>query len=282
MPVFADSFCGTIVSGINEAAQEAGYHVVLAIVKSGSGTVTQVPPIIASGEAAGAIILGGGDLDDEFLIRVAEEAESAVVLVDNYIYGHPLPCVLANNVEAGFLATQHLLSLGHERIGFIQGSPKYKPLNERLLGYFLALRQASIDFSPELLPPRMSHGSEKGRKEMEALLNLPTPPTAVVCASDQTALNAMDVIKQAGLAIPEDIAIVGIDDIDEAARQDPPLTTVRIPKREMGVVAVNLLLSCEPSKTMRGCGHQLVMGTRLIVRGSTSSPGKKPSAAVES
>ena len=72
MPVFADSFCGTIVSGINEAAQEAGYHVVLAIVKSGSGTVTQVPPIIASGEAAGAIILGGGDLDDEFLIRVAE------------------------------------------------------------------------------------------------------------------------------------------------------------------------------------------------------------------
>ncbi|NLA58917.1 MAG: LacI family transcriptional regulator [Firmicutes bacterium] len=276
MPVFTDSFCGTIISGINQAAQDAGYHVVLAIVKPGRGADRQIPPIIASGEAAGAIILGGGDLDDEFLIRVAEEANSAVVLVDNYVYGHTFPCVLANNVEAGFLATQHLLSLGHTRIGFIQGSSKYKPLNERLLGYFLALRQASIDFSPELLPPRMSHGSEKGRKEMEALLKLREPPTAVVCASDQTAFNAVDVIKQAGLTIPENISIVGIDDITEAAIQDPPLTTVHIPKREMGIAAVNLLLSYKSSKTSIECGLQLVMGTQLVVRESTSSPGQRP------
>lgn len=269
IPVFTDSFCGAIISGIDDAAKAAGYHMVLAIVKPGNGAEVEIPSVIASGEASGAIVLGGGDLDDEFLIRLAAEAES-VVLVDNYVYGQPLPCVLANNVEAGFLATEHLLSLGHGRIGFIQGSPKYKPLNERLLGYFLALRQANIEFDSELIPPRVSHGREKGRKEMEALLGLTDPPTAVVCASDQTAFNAMQVIRQAGLSIPKDISIIGIDDIAEAAMQDPPLSTVHIPRQEMGATAAKLLICSEDVIDSR---HQLVLGTWLVVRDSTCTPG---------
>ena len=268
IPVFADSFCGAIVSGINEAALAAGYHVVLAIVKPGNGAEMEIPPVIASGEASGAIILGGGDLQDEFLLRLAEESVS-VVLVDNDVYGQSLPSVLANNLEAGFLATQHLLSLGHTRIGFIQGSPKYKPLNERLLGYLLALRLAGIDFDPGLLPPRLSHGREKGRQEMDALLALANPPTAVVCASDQTAFNALVVARQAKLTIPKDISIVGIDDIAEAAVQEPPLTTVHIPKQEMGSTAVRLLVT---SDEVVDSGYHLVLGTELVIRESTCPP----------
>ncbi|HHV62530.1 MAG TPA: LacI family transcriptional regulator [Firmicutes bacterium] len=264
IPVFADGFCSEIIHGVETAANEMGFRLLLSVIRREDNKL-ELPPILNPDEILGLIVIGGGDLDDEY-IKQLKDRGLPLILVDNYVEGEELNCVLSDNISGGYQATKHLIELGHRRIGMIRGPKKYKPLMERYQGYLLALHENGIPVQPELIPPRLSHGLRKGYDEMCALLDLPEPPTAVFVVSDKTAINALQAIKDRGLRVPQDIALVSFDDIAEAQIQNPPLTTVRVAKKEMGQLAVQKLLSL-----VRGdlsCASRTVLYTKLVIRES--------------
>ncbi len=235
----SDPFNKAILLGIDAVARSVGYRVVFEFV------LPSYIPEVSHWErdsTAGLIILGGGDLSPEW-VQAAVESRLPVIMVDHFIPDLELPTIVPDNFAGAYAATQYLIAMGHERIGFIRGPSKYWTLGERQAGYMLAMQRAGLGPDPELVPPRVSHGDEKGFGEMQSLLNLAVPPTAVFAVSDKAAVGAYRAVKERGLSIPADVSIVGFDDVDEACLLQPPLTSVRVSGKAMGQVAAERLLS---------------------------------------
>jgi len=267
-PIERDVFYAEILQGIQAEAQRQGHRVLLHLLEGGEAGVDEMIAGMRE-EIDGMILVNGGDVTDEAIMRLVISQVPAV-LVDNYVVDQPLHCVVADNVTAGYLATRHLLRLGHRRIGLLAGPHKYRSLVDRQEGYVAALMEHEIPVDHALIAAPTHHaGGQKGYHQMLSLLDAPEPPTAVVAISDKTAFGAMEALKERGARIPEDIALVSIDDVAESAHTTPPLTTVSVPRVEMGAEAVRRLLALLRNE---GTGPtKTTLYTRLIVRHSCGS-----------
>lgn len=192
-------------------------------------------------------------------------AEMPVVLVD---YPHErLPAVHTNDVAGGRMATEHLLELGHERIAFIgdfeHNYHGFTSSAMRRVGYQEALCAAGLDVDMQLVR-RASHGREPAAVLTRELLDLPDPPTAIFAASDTQAMGVLEAADELGVGVPDDLAVVGYDDIEIARYAG--LTTIAQPLEESGAIAAHLLLSALEDGAV--AGRELPV--RLVVRSTTS------------
>ena len=177
----------------------------------------------------------------------------------------------ATNWAGGVSATHHLLELGHTRIAVIGGPPTMLCSRARVAGYSSELTLAGIRVDPELV----RHGSFHHRGGFEAareLLALPEPPTAIFAGSDEQAFGVIEAARVAGLRIPEDLSVVGFDDLPVSRWFSPPLTTVRQPLAEMGRTAAAML--AEMIERRQPLGRQVELATELVVRSSTAPPSR--------
>ncbi|MDQ2851415.1 MAG: LacI family DNA-binding transcriptional regulator [Actinomycetota bacterium] len=215
------------------------------------------------------VILVSSVLSDDSKLRLRTRG-IPVVLVDPA--GDPAPDVASigsGNWSGALVATQHLIGLGHERIGLITGSADVMSSQARVSGYRAALTKAGIEFDPALVIAgdyQYSDGVEGGTR----LLSAADPPTAIFAANDQQAFGIYEAARSLGLSIPGDVSVVGFDDIPPAQWMSPQLTTVHQPLAEMAEQATRFILAmhgdADPS-TMR-----VELATSLIVRGSTAPP----------
>ncbi|MFO7170403.1 MAG: substrate-binding domain-containing protein [Chloroflexota bacterium] len=239
MPVIFDVFYGDIIRGIQSEARRLGYQVLLHIFDREAEGMESLRASV-EGKVRGLVIANDGDITPELVVQL-ESIGVPLVLVESYVPGHRLPCILGDNFTAGYTAMRHLLDLGHRRIAVLGGPRKYSSLTDRLKGCLAAAAEAGLLIPAELMPPPVHGHPQKGYLQMREVLQLAQLPTGVVAISDKTAFGAMEAIKEAGLRIPHDIAIVSIDDVDESAYARPPLTTVHIPRLEMGTLAMQKL-----------------------------------------
>ena len=191
-----------------------------------------------------------------------------VVIVDPV--GQPDPEVLsigAANWAGGLAATEHLIELGHRRIATITGSPAVLCSQARLDGYRAALERAGIGFGPELVRTGDFH-YESAFTAASELLRLPDRPTAIFAASDVQALGVYEAARQNGLRLPQDLSVVGFDDVPMAQWVSPPLTTLRQPLADMATLAARTLLAGESM----GFQNRVELATTLVVRSSTQPP----------
>ena len=212
---------------------------------------------------------------DARLASIADRNVPAVVVGRDF-HHEQVDSISADNFKGGFEATQHLVDLGHKRIAFIGASFENRGSLKRLQGYISALTEHGLPIDERLITGRREtisevpgYSTEKiGYEGMKRLLSLPKRPTAVFARNDFTAVGAMTAIKEAGLSIPKDIAVVGFDDTPLALHTVPPLTTVRQPMRLQGQLAAELLLrriaAKEPIET-----ENSLLECELIVRRST-------------
>ena len=258
---FSDIFYGDMIHSLEAKAKEVGWGVLLSIIENDG----QIPQIVTENQARGLFILGGSPTNDALAVKLVQQ-NIPLVLVDNYIWGLETNCVVPDNRWGGYVALKHLVDLGHTRIAIIEGPRKYKTLTDRLEGALRAAEDCGLTISPEYLQVSLSHGHpKKGYLEMKHLLSLPEPPTAVFTISDKTAVGALEAIKEAGLKVPEDISIVGFDDV---AKTEPALTTVCVPRYELGVLAMQQLI-----EVMNGEAEIPVrtsVYTYLVIRDSTA------------
>lgn len=234
----SDPFNRFVLASVEAEARKSGFRIVIEFATESDGPIAAH---WAGNWAAGVLILGGGDLNPEWIIT-ARDAQLPVVIVDHFIPGVSLPTVVPDNFAGAYAITRYLIDAGHTRIGFLRGPSKYWTLEERRGGYLLAMQQEGFGPDPSLVPPRISHGQEKGFGETLALLDLDEPPTAIFAVSDQAAVGAYRAAMSRGLQVGTDISIVGFDDIEVAKLLTPPLTTVRNSGTDLGRVAFARLL----------------------------------------
>lgn len=267
-PAFSDVLYLPLLQGFEAEARRLGFYTVIHTIET--ATSMQIPLAISSGEYAGVAALGGGDLSDDFLRAIAASG-MPLVLVDNYLMDGSINAVVSENEMGGYFAARHLLDLGYNPIAVLTGPSKYKTLTDRLLGFMRAMMEAGLQLSRWQFQPYLSSGSpQKGYLEMKSLLLQPARPRAVFCISDRAAFGALQAAKEAGLRVPEDIALVGFDDTPESKYCDPPLTTVHLPKREMGVEAARRLvhlINVEPDTPSPS--YHIGLPVYLIPRAST-------------
>lgn len=198
--------------------------------------------------------------------RLLEEG-ARLVFVNGALDSLDVPCVSVDERHAGYVATQHLLALGHERIGFVAGPADYLSTRDKAAGRAEALRNAQVRDG------LVAHGDfsfDGGRRAFRELLEASDPPTAVICSSDLMAIGVIDVARHVGLRIPEDISIVGFDGVEAARWVDPPLTTVEQPIEAIATTAVDLLqrIVADPA----AFGPRVLLQPRLRLGCSTGPP----------
>jgi DNA-binding LacI/PurR family transcriptional regulator len=181
-------------------------------------------------------------------------------------------CIAIDDLQGGRLATQHLLSLGHCRIGMIKREPTSALSNLRFAGYCEVLAAAGWPFDPALVVESKA-GQAAGYAAMQQLLALPDPPTAVFTHNDVLAMGAMRAIYDAGLAVPDDVSMVGYDDTIGSSYLNPPLTTVKFPVAEMGRLAGQIILKLAQKESDLS-PQTITLPVKLVVRASTAPPKK--------
>jgi DNA-binding LacI/PurR family transcriptional regulator len=267
----SEGFYLRIVSGIEEAAYELGYQVLLHVYRPTVDPLNSIRELMGR-DVDGLIIANDGDITHHVIQNIAE-ASIPMVLVENF-QNLPIHSVTADNFTAGRVMTEYLIHLGHRRIGVLGGPDKYSSLRDRMRGYCVAMLENDLQLDPSLQPTPDSGNPRKGYVQMQKLIALPVPPTAVFAVSDRAAFGAMEAIKDAGLVCPDDISVVGVDDVRDSAYSTPSLTTFAVPKYDLGKTAVlmlhNLTLdrSIPPART--------VLLGNILVRQSAAPPHEKP------
>ncbi|MYM62794.1 LacI family DNA-binding transcriptional regulator [Pseudomaricurvus sp. HS19] len=268
VPDISNPFYAAVIQGIESRAMEAGYRILLGDTLHSREREKAYAQLVRQRQADGLICLGREIPVDRELNRKSADDSLPVVMACEYSGPLKVPSVVINNVQAAQDMVQHLLSLGHKRIGFING-PEDSPLCVgRLQGYCDALRVAGIEVKPALIEAgdfSLASGYEAARR----LFKQRSKPTALFCACDEMAIGAMHAARDLGMDIPGDLAIAGFDDIDAAAYSYPPLTTVRQPRSEIGQTAMALMLEALGEKPPMP--RLVILPHELVVRASTAT-----------
>jgi LacI family transcriptional regulator len=195
-----------------------------------------------------------------------------VVAVDPNVASSILPAIDADNLQGAISATRHLIELGHRRIGFLAGRPDLESARLRELGFRKALGAAGLRVDPALVRVG-GYRAETSDEPARQLLELDDPPTAIFAANDLSALQTMHVARSLGLNVPDDLSVVGFDNIPESALSDPPLTTIDQSIQQMGFEAVKLLIDLIEGGPERS--RHVMLPTRLVVRQSSRAIGPR-------
>ncbi|MGR8981874.1 MAG: LacI family DNA-binding transcriptional regulator [Gammaproteobacteria bacterium] len=263
----SEGFYFRIVSGIEETAYDLGHQVLLHVYRPEIDPLNSIRELMGR-NVDGLIIANDGDITSNVIQNLAKSG-IPMVLIENF-QTLPFHAVTADNFTAGRIMTEYLISLGHRRIGVLCGPDKYSSLRDRLRGYRIAMVENGLPLDPSLQPSPVSGNPRKGYVQMQKLLVLPEPPTAVFAVSDRAAFGAMEAIKDAGLSCPDDISVVGIDDVRDSAYSTPPLTTFKVTKYDLGRAAVAILHNLILDKSMPPT--RTVLLGKPILRSSAAPP----------
>jgi LacI family transcriptional regulator len=214
--------------------------------------------------------LSGTLIDGAIMVTptvVSASADVPVVAIDPHTGRADLPTVESDSFGGARQATQHLLDLGHTRIGFIGGRSDLRSATLREAGYKRALTDAGIAFDPSLV----REGAYLQRREPAmSLLSAPNRPTAVFAANDLSGIAILEVAADLGIRVPEQLSVIGFDDVPEASRVTPALTTIQQPMQLLGATAARMVIDLMAGGTL--ATNHVLLRTRLVERATTAPP----------
>jgi LacI family transcriptional regulator len=267
IPTITNPFFPEFVRGAEDAASKKGYSIFLCNSDEDTEKEIQYLRLLQRHRVAGVLVsYVSGPADSEPLLTELASHRVPIVSLGSAHPGQGIVSLRVNETEITRVATNHLLGLGHRRIGFITPPPSKNIAQMRIEGFKKAFLDADLQIRPEYL---IDGGFElqDGIRGGEELLSLRYPPTAIVAANDLVAIGVISTLKRYGRRVPSDISVVGIDDIQMASLLDPPLTTVAQPIYEMGRQGMeNILLRIQDPQME---ASEILFETRLTIRQST-------------
>jgi len=269
VPDNSNPFFAEIARGVEDVCFQEGYRVFLCNSDENPDKEYHYCQSLINQQTAGVILISARQAIDT--ARRLIERSIPVVQVDRELPDVATDVILADSYGGAYQATRYLLDLGHRRIACLTGPTLRAVIMQRLAGYRDALTERSITPDPVLIHSGSNARFETGFTAAPILLGLPDPPTAVLSFNDLMAIGFMHYAAEAGLAVPEQLSVVGFDDVRLARFVLPALTTVAQPKYEMGRQATELLL-----RRIRGEDSppvRRVLEVSLVVRNSTAPPG---------
>lgn len=256
-------FFGSVVRGIEKVTIKDDYTLILGNSDEDAEREKKLIAMLLEEGVAG-IILVPTNADAESY-RAVFGSGTPFVILDRQLPLPDLDMVLVNGAAGAEMAVDHLVSLGHRKIGYVGGMKHLSVMHERAQGYLAALRKHKIPIVPEYLC-QGNNRQDGGHTAVCELLSLPQPPTAILIANNLMTLGGLQAIHESGLEIPDQVSLVGFDDMDWAPSLRPPLTVVAQPAYEMGETAASILL--ERIHNPERPNQTIVLDTHLIVRAS--------------
>jgi DNA-binding LacI/PurR family transcriptional regulator len=269
-PVSSDPFYFVMLPGLERVLAQAGYHAVLTTIGEGVVQADQLR-VVRERRVDGAI-LAGPDVPTALILSLIRRG-LPVVLIDNSLERTALDCVLFDNREGARLAVEHLLWHGHRRVAFVGGPVVWPSTRERGEGYRDALDAMGLE---PLVVHENATTVQTGYHAGHELLVMDEPPDAIFAVNDAMALGIIKAAREVEVRVPEELAVIGFDDISMAESAHPPLTTVRIAKETMGELAARRLLDLVAGESgERGMPVKIIVGVTLVVRSSCGCPTEK-------
>ena len=259
-----------IVRGIEERLGDEGYTSLIANTDNDPDRERQDFEAMRARQVDG-FITATARLDREFVAETAELSEP-VVLVNRRLEDESLPAVTVDDQEGSRLAVEHVVGLGHRRIAHLGGPQALSTGHQRYLGFLAAISAAGLEADERATRFGNAFTEAEGARVCRELLDAAPDVTAIVAGNDLLALGCYDVLAERGLRCPQDVSVVGFNDMPFAARFDPPLTTVRIPHREIGISAADLLLESLGDGETKA--RQVRLQPTFVARGSTAPPSR--------
>jgi len=263
MPDNSNPYFAELARSIEDACFERGYNVILCNSDEDPVKEQAYLSLLVEKQVDGIVFVASDN--DCGALRNVRERDVPVVVLDRELKGMPYDSIVVDNRHGGRQAASHLIAGGHRRIGCICGPTYLTSAKERLEGYRDALLDAGLPLDPKLIQAGNFH-IEAGYAAMENLFRLPDPITAVFASNDLMAIGALRAIAARALRVPDDVSVVGFDDVSLAMYTEPPLTTVTQPICEIGTLATELLVrrvNGDHRRPRRCC-----LETRLVVRAS--------------
>jgi LacI family transcriptional regulator len=267
VPDLGTGYIGEIIRGIDSELWLSNLDLILYTTHRTASKEANYVANLAKGMVDGLLLVLPRSPAD--FIGTLTERNFPFVLIDHQGIGKDCPAVGAANWQGGFTATEYLIKLGHQRIGFITGWKDLGCALDRLDGYRSALRTNHIPDDPKLIYEGTFFQPD-GFTGALNLLDLSDPPTAIFASNDVMAMGVMDAVRHKGLRVPDDVSVIGFDDIPQSSLIRPALTTIRQPLEKMGRVATQMLLESlsHPQKNI----GRIELPTELIVRDSCQAP----------
>jgi len=255
-----EPFSAEMIKGAASVAESSGYELLAHSGGDTHGWERRSLARLGGTLIAGAVLVTPTVLDARTVVPV--------VAVDPHYGPNRLPTIDADSFTGAERATEHLISLGHTRIAFLGGRSELDSAHLREAGFRNAMAEAGIPIESGFLRETRYQPDRAAEVARELLLR-DDRPTAIFAANDVTAIRAMEVAQELGLSVPEDLSVVGFDDVPDATLAKPALTTVRQPLQEMGAEAMRMLLDLIAGVERE---HHVRMATELVVRSSTGEP----------
>ena len=240
LPNSANPFFAEVLLGIENACFERGYNIIMGNASDDPQRELEYLQVLLSRQVDGILLISTGAYNESLALLASHE--TPVVMVDRTADIPTVDEILTANKQGGLLATEYLLGLGHRRIGCITGPSYLTPSADRVAGYREALGAAGVPLD-EALVVTGDFQHESGYRACRQLLALPEPPTAIFACNDLMAVGAICALHEAGLAVPDDVSVVGYDDIPLASYTVPRLTTIAQPARAIGQLAAERLIA---------------------------------------
>jgi LacI family transcriptional regulator len=241
VPRIASPFYPYVISAIEKTLAKEGYSIILGDSNENLAKEEKILRVLVEKRVDGLLWVPCGEKNADF-IRPLARSGIPVVIIDRRLEKDEFDTVVSDNLNAGKIATEYLLSLGYRRIAILTFSQKIVPGKERLQGYYEAHREARVKVDKELVCIARFPEFKNIRLKLASLLQRPEKPEAIFACTDLLTLAVIQEIKREGLRIPQDIAVIGFDDSQWGAFLDPPLTVVTQNTQSLGTIAAQILL----------------------------------------
>ena len=268
LPDISNVFFSNLAKGVEDACRTAGWNLFLCNTNDSHKSDMQYIQVMADKGVDGILYVMAAESDEKRVqecIHLMENLNIPYIMIDRYIYGENLVSLATNHKKGGYLATKYLIELGHKRIACITGPKNLVCSQNRLLGYKEALEEAGIPFKKELI----YHGQytiESGREAYKYLAD--KEYSAIFAFNDMSAFGVYKELVMQGIRVPDEISLVGYDNIFFCDLLDVPLTTIKQPVYEMGKQAVEVLVDEERMKQRKG--NPIFIEPELVIRKSTA------------
>lgn len=271
VPNIRNPYFGELAQIIKDFLRPFQYHLILCDTDNDPKQEREYIDFLVQGAADGAIFASSSDLTAVNYHHMTSASEVApIVLVERTIQGDALPTVDSDRMAGAYQATRFLIEMGHRRIGFIGGylqERRYQSL--RYLGFQQALLEANCPFNPNyVFEGRFT--IEGGYAAGKAIAEMKERPTAILASNDLMAIGAISSLTASGLRVPDDISVCGFDNLWASEVYNPPLTTVHVPKVEIGESAAKILVDLLQGKTVEP--KRIILPTELVIRKSVAVP----------
>jgi LacI family repressor for deo operon, udp, cdd, tsx, nupC, and nupG len=269
-PNIGNPFYSTIIDAAVSEAASRGYGVLVAN-RLGNDPTQWLRDYFSSNRADGMVLFDDSLNLDGLHDLPRQRGQLPLVVCCDEIIDSDFNLVTTDNRAAAARATQHLLDLGHRRIGHVRGRLVHHFPNERWLGFNDAMCAAGISVRADWVFPG-DHSMESGIAAAERFIALGERPTAMFCANDESMIGFIARLREHGLHCPRDISLIGFDDISIAANYAPPLTTMRQPRQDLGRIATATLLDILEGTAPASASIRITLPSELVVRASTAPP----------